>query len=140
MKYDRVMWVIAAAGATALLIALPPILESIASGSLFSAGSVRTIYERASSPDGAYEARVQFDDGGAVSRFSRLVFIKPHTLSSDEPSLSCRAFWGDGQAAVHLRWLGDRILVIHHAFPTNAITAQTASCEGVRIVVRQIGS
>ena len=36
----------------------------------------RTIYQRASSPDGWREARVQFDDAGAVDGFSRLVFVK----------------------------------------------------------------
>lgn len=101
-------------------------------------GSVRTIFERAGSPDGWNEARVQFDDAGAVSSFSRLVFVKSRWNPSDEPLLSCRAFWGDGEAAVHLRWLNDRTLLIQHAFTADDVKAVAANCGQVRILVQKI--
>ncbi len=45
-------------------------------GAMLIAGSERTIYERAESPNGSHEARVHFDDGGALSGFERQVFVK----------------------------------------------------------------
>jgi hypothetical protein len=103
-------------------------------------GSVRTISERASSLDGWNEARVQFDDGGAVSTFDRLVFVKSRWNPSDEPLLSCRAFWGEGEAAVHLRWLNNTTLLIQHGFAADEVQAVAAHCGDVRIVVQQLAA
>jgi hypothetical protein len=99
-------------------------------------GSERTVFERAISPGGWREARVQFDDAGAISGFSRLVFVKPRWDVSDAPLLSCRAFWADGEAKVHLRWLDDRTLLIEHAFEPASIQAVADHCGPVRLIVR----
>lgn len=105
-------------------------------GGLLIAGSERTIYERATSPDGWHDARVQFDDGGAISSFSRVVFVKHHWNRSDEPLLSCRAFWGHGEQAVHLLWIDSTTLLIRHAFPTTDVEATADHCGPIRIVVQ----
>ena len=107
-------------------------------GAALVAGSERTIYERTTSPDGWHDARVQFDDAGAVSRFSRLVFVKHRWNPSDEPLLSCRAFWREGEAAVHLKWIDDRTLLIRHAFPAEDVQAVAARCGSIRIVVQEL--
>ena len=120
-------------GLLACAVVLAPVLLL---GGLLIAGSERTIYERIVSPDGWHDARVQFDDGGAVSSFSRLVFVKHHWNRSDAPLLSCRAFWGDGEAAVHLRWLDSSTLLIRHSFPTDAVEATADHCGPIRIIVR----
>ena len=104
---------------------------------LLAEGSERTVYERKTSPDGWHDARVQFDDAGAISTFSRLVFVKHRSNLSDEPLLSCRAFWGEGEEAVHLRWLDDSTLLILHKFPQKDIQAIADHCGPVRIVVQR---
>lgn len=109
----------------------PGILLGIA----LSAGAERTIYERAVSPDGRHDARVQFDDAGAVSSFSRLVFVKHHWNHSDEPLLSCRAFWAEGEAPVHLRWLDNRTLLIQHGFTVGNVEATAGHCGPIRIEI-----
>jgi hypothetical protein len=102
------------------------------------AGSERTIYERAKSPDGWNEARVQFDDGGAISGFERLVFVKHTWNPSDAPLLSCRAFWGHGQAAIDLQWVDSSTLLIrHHVAPRN-IAAVAKHCGSVRIETQAV--
>jgi hypothetical protein len=107
-------------------------------GSFLVAGSARSIYQRASSPDRWHEARVQFDDGGAVSRFSRLVFVKHSWNVSDEPLLSCRAFWGDGEAEVTLQWLDNNTLLVRHHFAPQNVEATARNCGSVRIVVQAV--
>jgi hypothetical protein len=119
----------------ALLILLGP---GILLGIALSAGAERTIYERAVSPDGWHDARVQFDDAGAVSSFSRLVFVKHHWNRSDDPLLSCRAFWADGEAPVHLRWLDNRTLLIQHGFSAGDVQATADHCGTVRIEIESL--
>jgi len=103
---------------------------------LMNAGSARTVYQRTVSPDGWNEARVQFDDAGALSDFSRLVFVKPRWNYSDEPLLSCRAFWGEGEQLVQVRWLNSHTLLIAHKFPEQDVRAVSANCGSIRILVR----
>jgi hypothetical protein len=105
-------------------------------GILLSGGSERTIYQRTTSPDGWHEARVQFDDGGAISSFSRLVFVKHRWNGSDEPLLSCRAFWGEGERTVHLRWLDNDTLLIEHGFFSEEVEAVEDHCGSVRIMLK----
>jgi hypothetical protein len=105
-------------------------------GGLFVAGSTRTIYEREKSPDGWREARVQFDDGGAISRFSRLVFVKPSWNFSDEPLLSCRAFYGDGEAKVRLVWKDSHTLLVIHHFAPDRVKDVSRACGPIRIIAR----
>jgi hypothetical protein len=124
------------AGCLALLACTVMLAPVLLLGGLLIAGSERTIYERIVSPDGRHDARVQFDNGGAVSSFSRLVFVKHRWNRSDEPLLSCRAFWGDGEAAVHLRWLDSSTLLIRHSFPADAVEASADHCGPIRIVVQ----
>jgi hypothetical protein len=107
-------------------------------GAMLIAGSERTIYERAESPNGSHEARVQFDDGGALSGFERLVFVKSTWNPSDAPLLSCRAFWGHGQADIDLSWQDETTLVIeHHVAPDNVAHFES-NCGSVRIVTSAV--
>lgn len=130
-------WIIA--GLVALVFAVflaPATLLMLA----ITFGSQRTVFERAISPGGWREARVQFDDAGAISGFSRLVFVKPRWNVSDAPLLSCRAFWADGEAAVHLRWLDDRTLLIEEGFEPASIQAVANHCGSVRLIIRRATS
>jgi hypothetical protein len=118
--------------AVLLVVASPVLMLPI----MLIAGSERTIYERANSTDNWHEARVQFDDGGAISGFERLVFVKHAWNFSDAPLLSCRAFWGHGEAKIHLRWIDSSTLVIeHHVAPKN-VAAVSSQCGSVKIVLR----
>jgi hypothetical protein len=128
-------WIIAAVVALVFVVFLAP---ATLLGMAMAFGSERTVFERATSPSGWREARVQFDDAGAVSGFSRLVFVKPRWNVSDAPLLSCRAFWADGEEAVHLRWLDSRTLLIEHAFAPDAVQAVASHCGPVRLVVRAV--
>jgi len=107
-------------------------------GILLIAGSERSVFERVKSPDGWHEARVQFDDAGALSGFARLVFVKHDWNMSDEPLLSCRAFWGEGQAKVDLKWLTDNTLLIEHHFAPDHVEATAQNCGPVRIIARSV--
>ena len=99
------------------------------------AGSQRTIFERSTSPDGSYEARVQFDDCGAPCGFARVVYVRSAWFDLDSPRWSCRAFVGDGIAPVSLSWSDDRTLVIAHGFALSDVGDVVAACDGVRIIV-----
>lgn len=121
-------------GAIALALGLTVVLPGVLLGVALIAGSQRTVFERAESPDGQKEARVQFDDAGAISSVDRIVFVKDRWNPSDEPLFSCRAFWADGENAIHLRWADNRTLEIRHGFPSTAIEAQAARCGSVRII------
>lgn len=107
-------------------------------GAMLIAGSERTVYERIKSPDGWSEARVQFDDGGALSGFERIVFVKHTWNLSDTPLLSCRAFWGHGEARIDLRWLDPSTLLIrHHVAPEN-IAAVATHCGSTKILTQAV--
>jgi len=109
------------------------LIPGLVLGLMLVAGSERTIYKRAKSPDGWHEARVQFDDGGAISGFERLVFVKHAWNRSDAPLLSCRAFWGHGQAKIDLRWIDSSTLLIrHHVAPKN-VAAVVKRCGSIKI-------
>ncbi|MBD8639340.1 MULTISPECIES: hypothetical protein [Sphingomonas] len=120
----------------ALIIAL--VAPVFLLGGLLILGSERTIYQRVKSPDGWHEARVQFDDGGAVSGFARLVFVKYRWNVSDTPLLSCRAFWGNGEAKVHLVWKDANTLLILHRFDPKNVEAVAQNCGPIRIIARAI--
>lgn len=123
-------------GCAGLILCASVLAPGILLGLALSAGSVRSVYERATSPDGWYDARVQFDDGGAISSFSRLVFVKHHWNPSDEPLLSCRAFWADGEKAVHLTWINSSTLLITHGFQSSEIEAEADHCGPIRVIVK----
>lgn len=114
-------------GMTALIAAVPLGFMLLFAYAM-SSGTGRTIYSRALSPDGALEARVQFDDCGAACGFSRLVFIKRHGLG-DKPSLSsCRAFWAKGEEPVSPEWTGNRTLLIRHGFQASEVQDAPDHC------------
>jgi hypothetical protein len=69
-----------------------------------------TTFARSISPSGFTEARVQMTDCGAVSGFSRVVWIQPRWLPSDR-WLSCRAVAFDGTEPITLRWTADSLNV-----------------------------
>lgn len=102
------------------------------------AGSQRTIYQRSTSPDGWHEARVQFDDGGAISGFDRIVLIKHSWNFSDEPLLSCRAFLANGQADVKLVWRDSHTLLIQHHFAPKNIVAGAGHCGSTDITAQAV--
>jgi hypothetical protein len=133
---SQILWV-GAAGFVVMMIAL-----ILGPGSLLGFflifGSQRTIFERALSPDALHEARVQFDDAGALSTFDRMVFLKSRWNPSDAPLLSCRAFWAEGVGIVHLRWLNRHELLIQHDFPPRAVKAVSAGCGSIQIATRSL--
>jgi hypothetical protein len=128
-----ILYVIGALGCSVLAITLLP---GLALGLALAAGSHRTVYERANSPDDWHQARVQFDDAGAVSSYARLVFVKHTWNLSDEPLLSCRAFWANGEAKVRLSWIDSSTLLIEHHFAPNDVKAVASHCGPVRIITR----
>lgn len=136
MRWGTIRTICVGVGCLGLLVFLVFVGPGLLLGGMLIAGSERMIYERATSPDGWHDARVQFDDGGAVSSFSRLVFVKHHWNRSDAPLASCRAFWGEGEATVHLRWLDNGTLLIQHAFPANDVEAVADHCGPIRIVIQ----
>jgi hypothetical protein len=137
MDAKRIVKMVAGLGCFGLLLCLVPIVPGLMLGGMLIMGSERTIYQRAVSPDGWHEARVQFDDAGAISSFSRLVFIKHRWNGSDEPLLSCRAFWGAGEEAVHLHWIDSSTLLIQHGFQSQDVEAVADHCGPIRIIARR---
>lgn len=129
-----------AIGAGCLLIGLGIVLvgPGLIFGLMLVATSERSIFDRARSPDGWNEARVQFDDAGAVSGYERLVFVKNAWNPSDEPLLSCRAFWGHGEAEIDLQWRDSSTLLIsHHVAPKNIVFV-AERCGSIRIVAKAV--
>ena len=133
MKGSQVAKVIGTLGCLAILVIVGP---GLLLGGMLIAGSERTIYQREKSPNGWREARVQFDDGGAISSFSRLVFVKPSWNFSDQPLLSCRAFFGDGEAKVRVVWKDNNTLLIAHHFAPDRVQDAAQNCGSVRIIVQ----
>jgi hypothetical protein len=126
------------AGFILLLFGFIVVSPGLLLGLMLIAGSERTIYQRVKSPDGWSQARVQFDDAGAISSFERVVFVKHAWNPSDAPLLSCRAFWGHGQAKVELRWTDSSTLVVrHHVAPKN-IADVSRHCGATRIVTEPV--
>ena len=137
---EKLGWgkIAAGLGCAVLGIAFIFMLPGLLLGGMLIEGSVRTVYERETSPDGSYEARVQFDDAGAVSRYERVVFLKRVGNPSDAPLLSCLAFWGHGEADIDLSWRDDRTLIVeHHVAPEN-IAEVKGNCGPVRIVPKAV--
>jgi hypothetical protein len=130
--------VLAGVGCILLLLVLIVLGPGLLFGAMLIAGSERTIFERVASPDGWNEARVQFDDGGAISGFERIVFVKHTWNPSDAPLLSCRAFWGHGQAKINLSWAdSSTLLVRHHVAPENIADVAT-DCGSIKIVAEAV--
>lgn len=127
------IWVLSIAGAIVAIPLIGILLVTLA----LEAGTDRIIYSRAASPDGVLEARVQFDDCGAACNFSRLVFIKRRWLS-DNPWLSCRAFWADGEEPVSLEWTGNRTLLIRHGFQAGDIEDAPDRCGDVKVELSKL--
>ena len=73
-----------------------------------------TIYQRATSPSGLLEARVQMTDCGATSGFSRVVWVKPR-FAPDSQVVSCRAVIFEEQPKVDLKWLQEGLEIKHDA-------------------------
>ena len=121
-------------GCVGLVIVATPILGGLLLGGLFWLGSERTIYQRISSRDGRTEARVQFDDGGAMTGWSKIVLVRSRWLILDNPWLSCRAFLGDGTDHVKLTWRDDATLVIRHGFSPNKVMDSNGNCGSTKIV------
>ena len=123
-------------GCVLLSVVIVILLPLLLMGGALIAGSERSVFQRAKSPDGWHEARVQFDDGGALSGFERLVLVKSAWNPSDSPMLSCRAFWGHGEAKIDLNWADSSTLVVaHHVSPKNVADYAT-NCGSVKIVLK----
>lgn len=122
-------------GCLVLLVILAP---GMLLGTLFWLGAERTVFERARSPDGWREARVQFDDAGAITGFARVVFVRSRLVPLDTPWLSCRAFWGSGEAPVRLSWPDNRTLLVRHGFSADQVEDVAERCGSIRIVTRPL--
>jgi hypothetical protein len=90
-----------------------------------------TTFARSISPSGFTEARVQMTDCGAVSGFTRVVWVQPRWLPSDR-WLSCRAVAFDGMEPIALRWTADRLSVASAA-PKTSIIATENACYGWKV-------
>lgn len=69
-----------------------------------------TTFAQSLSPSGLTEARVQMTDCGALSGFSRVVWVQPRWWPRDR-WLSCRAVAFNGMEPVSLRWTADSLRV-----------------------------
>ena len=87
-----------------------------------------TTYSESRSPLGATDARVQMTDCGAVSGFSRVVWVQPTWLPRSR-ALSCRAVAFDGQPSVSVSWEGDSLIVASDALQSS-VRAKAAGCYG----------
>jgi hypothetical protein len=92
-----------------------------------------TIYDRAVSPTGLLEARVQMTDCGATSGFSRVVWVKPRYMP-DSQIVSCRAVIFEEQPNVALGWSDDG-LKIDHDSPSEFIREPKAQCYFTPVVI-----
>ena len=126
--------VLALLGCVGLIVLALPILGGLLLGGLFWLGSERTIYQRVKAPGGWTEARVQFDDGGAMTGWNKIVFVRPSWLVLDNPWLSCRAFFGDGTDHIRLAWRDNSTLLIRHGFAPEKVMDTTKTCGSTRIV------
>ncbi len=97
-----------------------------------------TTYVESRSPSGTTEARVQMTDCGAVSGFSRVIWVQPALLPRDR-SLSCRAVALEGQPAVQLAWSADALIVTTDA-PQSDIIASAGSCYGWPVQLRHVSA
>ena len=95
-----------------------------------------TTYADSRSPSGRTEARVQMTDCGAMSRFSRVVWVQPAWIPRDR-AFSCRAVALDDQPSVRLAWTADAVIVTTDA-PRESVIARAGSCYGWRVEVRHV--
>lgn len=100
-------------------------------GSLEGSMCETTTFARSISPNGFIEARVQMTDCGAVSGFSRVVWVQPRWLPSDR-WLSCRAAAFDGMVSIVLRWTADSLNVAS-AVPKASVIATANACYGWKV-------
>lgn len=96
----------------------------------------RTVYSRASSPDGRREACVQFDDCGAPCGWAKIVYVKGRWLPLDSPVFGCRAFVGDGTNRVRLEWKANEQLVVHHGFKQRGSFEAAKACGSIVVTTR----
>lgn len=96
-----------------------------------------TIYDRAISPSGLLEARVQMTDCGATSGFSRVVWVKPRYMP-DSQIVSCRAVIFEEQPNVALGWLEDGLKIAHDS-PTELVREPKDQCYFTPILVTSAG-
>lgn len=99
--------------------------------SLSGAMCETTTYAEATSPSGLTVARVQMTDCGALSGFSRVVWVEPRWLPSDI-GLGCRAVAFDGQVPVSLAWRGGDLVVTSAATRDSVIGSENA-CYGSKV-------
>lgn len=102
-------------------------------GSLGNAMCETTTYAQSNSPSGTTDARVQMTDCGAVSGFSRIVWVQPRWLPQSR-ALSCRAVAFNGQPAVKLGWTVDSLTITTNS-PRESIIANANKCYGWSINV-----
>jgi len=93
-----------------------------------------TTYVESRSPSGATDARVQMTDCGALSGYSRVVWVQPALLPRDR-SASCRAVALNGQPNVRLDWSAEALIVTTNAPPSDII-ASASSCYGWPVELR----
>lgn len=102
-------------------------------GSIAGAMCETTVFQRSLSPSGLFEARVEMTDCGALSGFTRVVWLQPTWLPRTR-WLSCRAVAFDGMAPVQLKWQADAIQIAS-AVPAESIIGAGRSCHGWRVAL-----
>jgi hypothetical protein len=125
-------------GCVGLVIVSAPLLGGLLLGGMLVAGSERTVYARSLAPDGRLEARVEFTDCGALCGFARVVFVSRAWLPFDSKMLSCRPFWAEGDANVHLHWSAPKSLMIEHCFSAEDIRPSPENCSDLSVSIRPL--
>ena len=97
-----------------------------------------TTFAEGRSPSGSMAARVQMTDCGALSGFSRVVWVQPAWLPQDRV-FSCRAVALEGQPSVALNWSADTLIITTNAAQRDVIQSET-SCYGWPIELRLVPS
>lgn len=104
--------------------------------SLGEAMCVTTTYAQSRSPSGITDARVQMTDCGALSGFSRVVWVQPAWLPR-ERAVSCRAAALEGQPGVSMNWSPDALLITTDA-PRSSVIDRASSCYGWHVELKHI--
>ncbi len=94
---------------------------------VFETGTKTTVYERATSPDGRREARVQFSDCGAACSFQRQVVVDAGA------GAACTVFQVHGEWPVTIRWLDARTLLIRNPAPPEELRHADSRCGPVEV-------
>ena len=137
MRARRVLLAVGLIAASPLIVAvvLLPLIAIAAIVLGLWVGSSTTVFERSPSPNGRYEARVEFSDCGAACSFSRDVIVRRVGV----PFSDCAALTVDGEWPLSLQWADNTHLMIGDPAPPTERRSKSESCGTVDIKVEPKG-